>query len=85
MVFKPTFSKRNVWMRKNILPLPQELNYSAVSVMGTENTALQPASNTSNSAPNYGMPYYEYICTWVNDLLTVLHNATTMVRYLGSM
>ena len=46
IVFKPTFYKRNMWMRKNFLLIPQELDDSAVSLMGTQNTALQTEFNT---------------------------------------
>ena len=31
------------------------------------------------------MPYYEYICTWVGDFLTVLQDATVLMRDIGSM
>ena len=32
-----------------------------------------------------GTPYYEYICTWVDDLSTVMHNATSIMREIGSV
>ena len=85
MGFKPTFSNRDVWMCKNFLPLSQELNDYAGSGTGTDTTALRPAPNTSNSAPTPGTLYYECICTLVDDLLTVLHNATAIMREIGSV
>ena len=51
MGFKPTFANCGVWMRKNFLPIPQEINNSAGSGMGTDTTAIRPAPNPSNSAP----------------------------------
>ena len=85
MVFKQTFAYRDVWMRKHFLPLPQELNDSAGSGTGYNTTVLQLSPNPNNSDPTYSMPYYDYICTWVDYLLTVLHNATSIMREIGSM
>ena len=85
MGFKPIFSNRNVWMRKNFFPLPQELNDSAGSGMGTDTTVLRLVPNTIKSAPTSGTPYYEYIFAWVDDLMTTLHNATVIMRDIGSV
>ena len=40
MGFKPTFADQNMWVRKNFLPLPQKLNNSVGSDMGTDTTML---------------------------------------------
>ena len=85
MGFKLIFSDHNVWMRKKFLPLPQELNDSAGSGTRTSTTELLPVPNTSNSAPMSGMPYYEYICTWVDALLAVSHNATFIMLEIRSV
>ena len=67
MGFKPTFSDHGVWMRNDFLPLTKELNDSAGNRTGTDTTALRLAPTTSNSDPTSGTPYYEFICTWVDD------------------
>ena len=67
-------------MRKNFLPLPQKLDYSAGSGTGTDTTAIRPATNPRNYDPTSDMPYYEYICTWLDDFMTVLHDATAIMR-----
>ena len=63
MGFKPTFLDRDVWMHKNFLPIPQELNDSVGSGIGNDTSALRPAPNTINSSPMSGTPYNEYMCT----------------------
>ena len=59
MGFKPTFDDGNVWMRKNFLPLPQELNDYAGSGMGTDTTVLWLLPNPRNSVTMSDTPYYE--------------------------
>ena len=81
--FKPKISDRDVWMRKKFIPLPQELNNSVGSGTGTDTTALRLAPNPINSAPTSGTPYYKYICTWVDYLLTVLHDAKAIMLEIG--
>ena len=83
MGFKPTFDDCDVWMRKNFLTLTQELNDTSGSVTGTNTTVIRPVPNPSNSAPTSGTPYYDYICTWFGDFLTVLHDATSKIWYIG--
>ena len=79
MLFKQTFPDHDVWMQKKCFPLPQELNDSTGSGTGTDTAAFQLVPNPSNSNPTPDTPYYEYICTWVDDLLTVLQYATAIM------
>ena len=51
----------------------------------TDTTVLQPETNPSNSAHSSGMTYYEYICTWVDDFLTVSQEAKVLLRDIGSV
>ena len=85
MGLKPTFSDRNMWMIKIFITLPQELNDFVGSGTETDTTALQPGPNTSNSDNTSGNTYYDYICTWVDDLLSFLHGTTAIMREIGSV
>ena len=85
MGFKQSFTDRDVCMRKQFIPLHQELNNYAGSGTGTDTSALQLAPNPSNSTPMSGMPYYDYICTWVDDILTISHSATAIMQEFGSV
>ena len=48
------------------VPLPAELLTYWGSGTVTDTTVLRPAPNPRNYAPTSGMPYYEYICSWVD-------------------
>ena len=83
MGFKPTISNPDVWMPNNFLPLPKELNSFVGNVMAPDTTGIRSAPNPSKSALTYGTPYYDYICTWGDDLLTVFHYTTTIMLVIG--
>ena len=85
MVFKTTFPDRDVWMCKKFLPLPQQLNDSGGSRTGTDTTALQLVPNPSNYVPTSSTPYYDYICNWVDDSLTVSNDATSKMQEIVSV
>ena len=70
-------------MRKGFLLIPQELNDYVGTRTGTDTTALRPVPNPSNSSPTSGTPYYEYIYTWVDYLLSDSYATTAIMREIG--